>query len=112
MKKLLSLLLAALTCFGVLAFSSCSAPDPENDWENIQKDGKLIRCKFTKKCKEDIKIPEYDIATFTIAVKPENVAFEKNTIYPTIWVKKVENVIDAEFKENTLADWKEEDLPF
>ena len=36
MKKLLSLLLAALTCFGVLAFSSGSAPDPENDWENIQ----------------------------------------------------------------------------
>ena len=42
MKKLLSVLLAALTCFGVLAFSSCSAPDPENDWENIQKDGKFI----------------------------------------------------------------------
>lgn len=78
----------------------------------IQKDGKLIRCKFTKKCKEETKIPEYDIATFTIAVKPENVSFEKNTIYPTIWVKKVENVIEAEFKEKTLADWDETDLPF
>ena len=78
----------------------------------VQKDGKLIRCKFTKKCKEEIKIPEYDVDCFTIAVKPENVAFEKNTIYPTIWVKKVENVIEAKFKEETLADYDEDKLPF
>ncbi len=42
MKKLLSVLLAAIMCFGMLALSSCSAPDPANDWENIQKDGKFV----------------------------------------------------------------------
>ncbi len=42
MKKLLSVLLAAVMCIGMLAFTSCSAPDPANDWETIQKNGKFV----------------------------------------------------------------------
>ena len=41
MKKVLSLVLAIVMCVTAFAMTACS-PDPEKDWENIEKEGKFI----------------------------------------------------------------------
>ncbi len=42
MKRIITFILAALICMTTFAMTSCSGKNPENDWENIQKEGKFV----------------------------------------------------------------------
>ena len=42
MKRIITFILAALICMTTFAMTSCSNKNPENDWENIQKEGKFV----------------------------------------------------------------------
>lgn len=56
----------------------------------VKKDGSLIDTKFTRACKN---IPA---ESCTIRVKASNCNETTNTLYPTLWIKDVEEIINKD----------------
>lgn len=73
-----------------------------NYFRAVQKDGKLVDCRFTKDVKN---IPT---SSAIIVVEVANVNMDYSHQFPRLWVKKIEEVKKLEI-DNTQ---KELDLPF
>lgn len=56
----------------------------------VQKDGSLIDTKFTRAC------PNTPTESCTIIVNAEDCNVTTNTLYPTLWVKAVVEIIGAD----------------
>ena len=74
----------------------------------VQKDGKLIDCRFTKACGA---VPD-DVCE--IVVKDENANIDRNRLYPVLWVKKCESIKTRaeKDKESIDVEYDEDYLPF
>jgi len=81
-------------------------------YETVGKGGIIINVKFRKEVKN---LPSED---GYIIVPLEKMNYAKNTIYPTIWVKEVINVIPLESEKQVdktlleILDIDTDDLPF
>ena len=83
-----------------------------NAYETVGKNGLKINVKFRKEVKN---LPSKDSY---IVVPIEKMNYAKNTIYPTIWVQDVINVIPLETEKQVdktlleILDIDTDDLPF
>ena len=67
----------------------------------VQKDGTLIDTKFTRAC------PNTPTDSCTIIVNASDCNVTKNTLYPTLWVKAVVEIIDKDGSKLTEKQEKE-----
>lgn len=65
----------------------------------VQKNGKLIDCKFTKDVKN---LPDESCFMY---VEEDKINIDKNKKYPTLWVKKVVKYEESISKETTLDEF-------
>lgn len=63
-----------------------------NAYKAVQNNGKLIDLKFQRVVKN---LPEENCI---IKVKPENINLDKTRQFPTLWCKKIEEIIKPEYK--------------
>lgn len=67
----------------------------------VMKDGSLMDARFTKGCNN---VPN---KSCTIVVLPDNANVDKNKLYPTLWIKAVEEIIYKDGTKFSEANAKE-----
>ena len=74
-----------------------------NTYKAVQKDGKLVDCKFRK---EVIPLPTENSI---VEVFSNNMNMAKNTLFPCLWVAKIEKITPT---KDIHVEISNEDLPF